>query len=140
PIARCSSITTRCTPTSSSTRSARKQAAAGGSSAASRAQSASRSSAASTSRGRERPRLQAEAQNEGRLAAPATLRKGMTSTPRVEAAVQRSDLVKQALETATGAHAGQLRHGSDGLPYIDHPVAVAEILASIDYDDEVLAA
>jgi len=64
----------------------------------------------------------------------------MTPTPRVEAAIERSELVKEALETATRAHAGQLRHGSDGLPYIDHPVAVAEILASIDYDDEVLAA
>lgn len=64
----------------------------------------------------------------------------MTSTPRVTAAVERSDLVKEALETATRAHAGQLRHGSDGQPFIDHPVAVAEVLASFDWDDEVLAA
>lgn len=64
----------------------------------------------------------------------------MTSTPRVEAAVERSDLVKEALETATQAHAGQLRRGSDGLPFIDHPIVVADMLASIDYDDEVLAA
>lgn len=64
----------------------------------------------------------------------------MTSTPRVAAAVERSDLVKEALETATRAHAGQLRHGSDGLPYIDHPVAVAEKVASVGFDDEVLAA
>lgn len=42
---------------------------------------------------------------------------------------------------ATRAHAGQLRHGSDGRPFIDHPVAVAETLASTDFDyDEILAA
>jgi len=64
----------------------------------------------------------------------------MTSTPRIDAVVERSQLVKDALQTATRAHAGQLRHGSDGLPYIDHPVAVAEILSSLGYDDEVLAA
>src|SRR5690349_22130538 len=65
----------------------------------------------------------------------------MMSTPRVAAAVERSDLVREALETATRAHAGQLRHGSDGQPFIDHPVAVAETLASADFDyDEILAA
>jgi (p)ppGpp synthase/HD superfamily hydrolase len=64
----------------------------------------------------------------------------MTSTPRVAAAVERSELVGKALETATRAHAGQLRKGSDGLPYIEHPVAVAEALASNGYGDEVLAA
>jgi len=44
------------------------------------------------------------------------------------------------LETARGAHAGQLRRGSDGRPFIDHPIAVAEILAKLRYQDEVLAA
>jgi hypothetical protein len=33
-----------------------------------------------------------------------------------------------------------LRRGSDGHPYIDHPVAVAEILISHRHPDEVLAA
>ncbi len=64
----------------------------------------------------------------------------MSSTPGIEAAVERSELVKDALETARRAHAGQLRRGSDGLPYVEHPLAVAEILAEHRYDDEVLAA
>jgi hypothetical protein len=64
----------------------------------------------------------------------------MSSTPRIDAAIERSDLVKDALETARQAHAGQLRRGSDGLPYIDHPMAVAEILIEQRFGDEVLAA
>jgi guanosine-3',5'-bis(diphosphate) 3'-pyrophosphohydrolase len=64
----------------------------------------------------------------------------MTSTPGIDAAVERSELVAKALETATRAHAGQIRRGSDGLPYIDHPVAVAELLTAFGYEDEVLAA
>jgi hypothetical protein len=64
----------------------------------------------------------------------------MSSTPGIDAAIERSDLVKDALETARQAHAGQLRRGSDGLPYIDHPMAVAEILLKYRFGDEVLAA
>lgn len=64
----------------------------------------------------------------------------MSSTPGIEAAVERSDLVRDALETARRAHAGQLRRGSDGRPYIEHPLAVAEILLKHRYGDEVLAA
>ncbi len=67
----------------------------------------------------------------------------MTSTPgtpRIDATVARSELVGRALETARRAHAGQLRHGSDGRPYIDHPLAVAERLAEHRQADEVLAA
>jgi (p)ppGpp synthase/HD superfamily hydrolase len=64
----------------------------------------------------------------------------MTSTPGIDAAVERSRLVKDAMETAQFAHAGQLRHGSDGHPYIEHPEAVAELLATCKYDDEILAA
>jgi (p)ppGpp synthase/HD superfamily hydrolase len=64
----------------------------------------------------------------------------MSSTSGIDAAVERSDLVKDALETARRAHAGQLRRGSDGRPYIDHPVAVAEILIKYRHRDEVLAA
>lgn len=67
----------------------------------------------------------------------------MTSTqgtPRIDAAVERSELVRRALETARRAHAGQLRRGSDGRPFIDHPVAVAERLAELRQVDEVLAA
>jgi (p)ppGpp synthase/HD superfamily hydrolase len=64
----------------------------------------------------------------------------MSSTPGIEAAIERSELVKDALETARGAHAGQLRRGSDGLPYIEHPLAVAELLIKHRCGDEVLAA
>lgn len=64
----------------------------------------------------------------------------MSSTPGIDAAIERSDLVKDALETARRAHAGQLRRGSDGLPYIDHPLAVAERLVKHRHGDEVLAA
>jgi len=64
----------------------------------------------------------------------------MSSTSGIDAAVERSDLVKDALETARRAHAGQLRRGSDGHPYIDHPVAVAERLTKFHVGDEVLAA
>lgn len=62
------------------------------------------------------------------------------STPGIDAAVERSDLVKDALETARHAHAGQLRRGSDGRPYIEHPVAVAELLTDHRFGDEVIAA
>jgi guanosine-3',5'-bis(diphosphate) 3'-pyrophosphohydrolase len=64
----------------------------------------------------------------------------MSSTPGIDAASDRSDLVKDALETARRAHAGQLRHGSDGRPFIEHPLAVAEHLVKYRYSDEVLAA
>jgi (p)ppGpp synthase/HD superfamily hydrolase len=64
----------------------------------------------------------------------------MTSTPGIDAAVERSDLVKEALATAQRAHAGQLRRGSDGRPFIDHPVAVAELLCNERQGDEVIAA
>jgi (p)ppGpp synthase/HD superfamily hydrolase len=64
----------------------------------------------------------------------------MSSTSGIDAAVERSNLVRDALETARRAHAGQLRVGSDGHPYIDHPVAVAELLLKHRYGDEVLAA
>lgn len=64
----------------------------------------------------------------------------MSSTPGIEAAVERSDLVKDALDLARRAHAGQLRRGSDGHPFIDHPMAVAEKLCGQRSGDEVLAA
>jgi guanosine-3',5'-bis(diphosphate) 3'-pyrophosphohydrolase len=64
----------------------------------------------------------------------------MTSTHGIDAAVERSDLVREALATAQRAHAGQLRRGSDGRPFIEHPIAVAELLVSERQGDEVLAA
>jgi guanosine-3',5'-bis(diphosphate) 3'-pyrophosphohydrolase len=41
---------------------------------------------------------------------------------------------------AREAHAGQVRNGSGGMPYIEHPIAVAELLAEQGFADEVLAA
>ena len=64
----------------------------------------------------------------------------MSSPPRIEAAANRSELVRDALEAAREAHAGQIRNGSGGVPYIEHPLAVADLLAEHGFDDEVLAA
>jgi len=64
----------------------------------------------------------------------------MSSTSGIDAAIERSDLVKNALETARRAHAGQLRRGSDGLSFIEHPLAVAEHLVKHRHGDEVIAA
>jgi (p)ppGpp synthase/HD superfamily hydrolase len=61
-------------------------------------------------------------------------------SPRIDAAAERSALVRKALETATAEHEGQVRNGSGGLPYIEHPKMVAERLAAAGYGDEVLAA
>jgi guanosine-3',5'-bis(diphosphate) 3'-pyrophosphohydrolase len=51
-----------------------------------------------------------------------------------------SPLIEAALATATEAHAGQIRNGAGGIPYIEHPVAVAELLAEHGWAEEVLAA
>lgn len=64
----------------------------------------------------------------------------MLSTTRIEAAAERSPLVGEALELAQAAHAGQIRNGSGGRPYIEHPLAVAEQLAGHGCPDSVLAA
>ncbi len=65
----------------------------------------------------------------------------MSSTPGIDEAVERSDLVKEALELAQRAHAGQIRNGStDAMPFIEHPIAVADRLARQGYEDDVLAA
>ena len=61
-------------------------------------------------------------------------------SPRIEAVANRSGLVRDALEAARDAHAGQIRNGSGGAPYIEHPLAVADLLAEHGFADEVLAA
>jgi (p)ppGpp synthase/HD superfamily hydrolase len=48
--------------------------------------------------------------------------------------------VRAAYERASVAHAGQVRNGSGGLPYIEHPTAVAARLERHGYGDEVIAA
>jgi (p)ppGpp synthase/HD superfamily hydrolase len=64
----------------------------------------------------------------------------MPDTPRIEAAAERSQLVREALQTAQSAHAGQVRNGSGGMAYVEHPRGVAEMLAEQGFDEEVLAA
>jgi (p)ppGpp synthase/HD superfamily hydrolase len=59
---------------------------------------------------------------------------------RIEAAAERSPLVHAALEKAREAHRGQVRNGSGGMPYVEHPIAVAARLEEHGYGDEVLAA
>jgi (p)ppGpp synthase/HD superfamily hydrolase len=59
---------------------------------------------------------------------------------RIEEAAERSPLVRAALEKARTAHAGQVRNGSGGMPYVEHPIAVAALLEEQGYGEEVLAA
>jgi guanosine-3',5'-bis(diphosphate) 3'-pyrophosphohydrolase len=58
----------------------------------------------------------------------------------IEAAAERSPLVRAALEKARSAHEGQVRNGSGGMPYIEHPKSVAALLEEHGYGEEVLAA
>ena len=64
----------------------------------------------------------------------------MSEAERIEAAAERSPLVRTALAKARDAHAGQVRNGSGGMPYVEHPIAVAARLEEQGYRDEVLAA
>jgi (p)ppGpp synthase/HD superfamily hydrolase len=65
----------------------------------------------------------------------------MPSSPRIDAAAERSDLVRDANSLARQAHEGQVREtGSGEIPFIEHPFAVAERLAEEGFPDEVLAA
>jgi (p)ppGpp synthase/HD superfamily hydrolase len=61
-------------------------------------------------------------------------------TAPIDAAAARSELIARALAKATAAHAGQIRNGSGGLPYIEHPRMVAATLAGHGYPDKTLAA
>ena len=65
----------------------------------------------------------------------------MSSRDRIEAAAERSPLVRTALEQARADHAGQVRNGSGGMPYFEHPMRVAALLDEHGFGDEkVLAA
>lgn len=64
----------------------------------------------------------------------------MSAAERIEAAAERSPLVRSALEEARADHAGQVRNGSGGMPYVEHPITVAGRLEEHGYGDEVLAA
>jgi (p)ppGpp synthase/HD superfamily hydrolase len=62
------------------------------------------------------------------------------SVSRVEAAAERSELVRRALDTARELHAGTVRDLGDDVPFIEHPLAVAELLAEHGHDEELIAA
>jgi 5'-deoxynucleotidase YfbR-like HD superfamily hydrolase len=63
------------------------------------------------------------------------------SSSRVESRVERSALVRGALSVARRAHAGQFREtGCDEIAFVDHLLAVSELLAEQNYRDEVVAA
>ena len=64
----------------------------------------------------------------------------MSAAERIEAAAARSPLVRNALEQARSDHEGQVRNGSGGMPYVEHPIGVAALLDEQGYGDEVLAA
>lgn len=60
---------------------------------------------------------------------------------RLDSKAKRSALIRGALSVARRAHAGQLRQtGCEEIPFIDHPLAVAELLAEQGYPEEVVAA
>lgn len=60
---------------------------------------------------------------------------------RIDSKTERSALVRGALSVARRAHAGQFRQtGCDEIPFIEHALAVAELLAQDNYPEEVLAA
>lgn len=64
----------------------------------------------------------------------------MSPAERIEAAAERSPLVRAALEKARTAHAGQVRNGSGGMPYVEHPITIAAMLEERGCGEEVLAA
>ena len=65
----------------------------------------------------------------------------MSSSPRIDAAAESSDLVRKALSLARDAHGGQIREtGSGEIPFIEHPLSVAERLAEEGFGEEALAA
>lgn len=60
---------------------------------------------------------------------------------RIDSKAERSALVRGALSVARRAHAGQLRQtGCEEIPFVEHVLAVAELLAEHNYPEEVLAA
>jgi (p)ppGpp synthase/HD superfamily hydrolase len=65
---------------------------------------------------------------------------GVSPADRIEAAAERSPLVRNALEQARADHAGQIRNGSGGMPYVEHPIRVAALLDERGYGEQVLAA
>lgn len=62
------------------------------------------------------------------------------TSSRIDSRTERSALVRGALSVARRTHAGQFRQtGCDEIPFIDHLLAVGELLAEQNYPDEVVA-
>lgn len=64
----------------------------------------------------------------------------MSPSSRVEEIAERSLLVRQALATARELHRGAVRDLGDEIPFIEHPLAVAELLAEHQMDERLIAA
>lgn len=64
----------------------------------------------------------------------------MSPSSRVEAVAERSELVRDALELAREVHADTVREVGEGIPFIDHPIAVADLLIEYKLGDELVAA
>jgi (p)ppGpp synthase/HD superfamily hydrolase len=64
----------------------------------------------------------------------------MSPSSRVEAVAERSQLVRRALDAARALHAGTVREVGNDVPFIEHPLAVAELLAGHEMDEELIAA
>jgi (p)ppGpp synthase/HD superfamily hydrolase len=65
----------------------------------------------------------------------------MSSPRRIDMVVDRSALVRGAISTARRAHASQMREtGCGEIPFVEHPLAVADLLAEQDYPEGVVAA
>jgi hypothetical protein len=64
----------------------------------------------------------------------------MSPHDRVEAVAKRSELVRQALKAARDLHTGTVRDVGDEVPFIEHPLAVAELLAEYGQSEELIAA
>jgi hypothetical protein len=64
----------------------------------------------------------------------------MSPSTRVEEVAERSGLVRRALATAQELHRGAVRDVGDDVPFIEHPLAVAELLAEHRMGAELIAA
>lgn len=65
----------------------------------------------------------------------------MSASSRIDSRAERSALVRGALSVARRAHAGQFRQtGCEEIPFIEHSLAVAELLAEHAHPDETIAA
>jgi (p)ppGpp synthase/HD superfamily hydrolase len=65
----------------------------------------------------------------------------MSSSPRIDAIAESSELVRDAISMARATHNRQVREtGSGEIPFIEHPLAVAERLAEEGFGEEVVAA